>query len=226
IEVYKGVLPAHLSGDLLGGAINIVLKNGITANNNITASISYGSFNTLQSDISANYRNPKNGFTTRVSGFYTSTDNDYKQWGRFSKYIHPNGIVERNYRTKRFFDGYRSVGGRFEAGYTNVKWADVFFLGYNTSDAYNEIQHGQTMGTPYMGRTSETQAHVLNLNYKKTNLFFRGLNFNVNAAHSFRNTYVQDTIPWAYNWDGNIRVDLNGNPIRRSGGAQQGDRSE
>src|SRR5690606_21996404 len=34
---------------------------------------------------------------------------------------------------------------------------------------------------------------------------------------------IQDTIPWAYNWDGNIRVDLNGNPIRRSGGAQQGD---
>src|SRR5690606_30125029 len=53
IEVYKGVLPAHLSGDLLGGAINIVLKKG-NAVNNATASVSYGSFNTLQGDISAN----------------------------------------------------------------------------------------------------------------------------------------------------------------------------
>ncbi|VTP86645.1 TonB-dependent receptor plug domain-containing protein [Sphingobacterium daejeonense] len=41
IEVYKGVLPAHLTGDLLGGAINIVLKKG-TSTNNLSASISYG----------------------------------------------------------------------------------------------------------------------------------------------------------------------------------------
>src|SRR5690606_23709065 len=39
IEVYKGVLPAHLSGDLLGGAINIIMKKG-TLNNNLTASVS------------------------------------------------------------------------------------------------------------------------------------------------------------------------------------------
>ncbi|WP_207426739.1 TonB-dependent receptor plug domain-containing protein [Pedobacter sp. SYSU D00535] len=221
IEVYKGVLPGHLSGDLLGGAINIVLKKGSAANN-LTASASYGSFNTFQSDVSANYRQLKSGFTTRFSGFYTSTDNDYEQWGRFSKYIRPNGIVERNFRTKRFFDGYRTVGGRLEAGFTNVKWADVFLLGYNASDSYKEIQHGQTMGRPYMGRTSETQAHVLGVNYKKSNLFVKGLDFNLNAAHSFRNTYVQDTLPWAYNWDGQPRVGLNGNPIRTLAGAQQG----
>ena len=221
IEVYKGVLPAHLSGDLLGGAINIVLKKG-NAVNNATASVSYGSFNTLQGDISANYRNAKNGFTAKVSGFYVDTDNDYEQWGKFSKYIEPNGIVTRNYRTKRFFDGYNTLGGRFELGFTDVKWADIFLVGYNISDSYNEIQHGQTMGTPYMGRTSEAQAHVLNLNYTKKNLFTEGLGLTVNGVYSNRNTYIQDTIPWAYNWDGNIRVDLNGNPIRRSGNAQQG----
>lgn len=221
IEVYKGVLPAHLSGDLLGGAINIVLKKG-NALNNITASLSYGSFNTLQSDLSANYRDAENGFTVKASGFYTATDNNYEQWGKFSKYIEPNGIVTRNYRTKRFFDGYNTLGGRFELGFTDVKWADALLVGYNISDSYNEIQHGQTMGTPYMGRTSEARAHVLNLNYTKKNLFIRGLNITVNGVYSNRNTYIQDTIPWAYNWDGNIRVDLNGNPIRRLGGAQQG----
>src|SRR5690606_28171927 len=132
IEVYKGVLPAHLSGDLLGGAINIVLKKGDTANS-LTAAISYGSFNTLQADLSGQYRNPKNGFTTKVSGFYTATDNDYEQWGKFSKYIEPNGVVVRSFRTKRFFDGYRALGGRAEFGFTGVKWADSFFLGYNIS---------------------------------------------------------------------------------------------
>ncbi|WP_262249933.1 TonB-dependent receptor [Parapedobacter soli] len=222
IEVYKGVLPAHLSGDLLGGAINIVLKKGNAANS-MTAAVSYGSFNTLQADLSGQYRNPKSGFTAKVSGFYTSTDNDYEQWGKFSKYIEPNGVVTRNFRTKRFFDGYRTLGGRAELGFTDVNWADVALLGYNISDSYNEIQHGQTMGTPYMGRTAEAQAHVLSLNYSKRNLFTNGLSLNVNGVYSQRNTYVQDTIPWAYNWDGSIRMDLNGNPVRRPDGAQQGD---
>src|SRR5690606_5941652 len=220
IEVYKGVLPAHLSGDLLGGAINIVLKKGNAANS-MTAAVSYGSFNTLQADLSGQYRNPKNGFTAKVSGFYTSTDNDYEQWGKFSKYIEPNGVVVRNFRTKRFFDGYRTLGGRAELGFTNVNWADVLLVGYNISDSYNEIQHGQTMGTPYMGRTAEAQAHVLSLNYNKQDLFTRGLSLNVNGVYSQRNTYVQDTIRWAYNWDGSIRTDLNGNPVRRPDGAQQ-----
>lgn len=221
IEVYKGVLPAHLTGDLLGGAINIVLKKG-TSSNNLSASVSYGSFNTTQSDISGLYRNAKTGFTTRVSGSFLNSDNDYEIWGKFSKYIEPNGVVRRNYRTKRFFDGYRALSGRFEFGFTDVKWADAFFLGYNISDSHKEIQHGQTMGTPYMGRTSDATANVLSLTYNKKNLFVPGLSLNTNAVHSFRSTNILDTIPWAYNWDGQIRLDLNGNPIRRLDGAQQG----
>lgn len=221
IEVYKGVLPAHLTGDLLGGAINIVLKKG-TSTNNLSASISYGSFNTSQADVSGLYRNPKNGFTTRVSGSYLNSDNDYEIWGKFSKYIEPNGVVQRNYRTKRFFDGYRALSGRFEFGFTDVKWADAFFVGYNISDSHKEIQHGQTMGTPYMGRTSDASANVLSLTYNKKDLFIPGLNLSTNAVHSFRNTAILDTVPWAYNWDGQIRHDLNGNPIRRPDGAQQG----
>lgn len=221
IEVYKGVLPAHLTGDLLGGAINIVLKKG-TSSNNLSASVSYGSFNTTQSDISGLYRNSKTGFTTRVSGSFLNSDNDYEIWGKFSKYIEPNGVVRRNYRTKRFFDGYRALSGRFEFGFTDVKWADAFFLGYNISDSHKEIQHGQTMGTPYMGRTSDATANVLSLTYNKKNLFVPGLSLNTNAVHSFRSTNILDTIPWAYNWDGQIRLDLNGDPIRRLDGAQQG----
>lgn len=221
VEVYKGVLPAHLSGDLLGGAINIVLKKG-TSTNNLSASVSYGSFNTTQSDVSGLYRNSKNGFTARVSGSFLNSDNDYEIWGKFSKYIMPDGVVQRNYRTKRFFDGYKAISGRFEFGFTDVKWADVFFLGYNISDSHKEIQHGQTMGTPYMGRTSDATANVLSLTYNKKDLFVPGLRLNLNAVHSFRNTNIVDTIPWAYNWDGQIRIDFKGNPVKRSDGAQQG----
>ncbi len=205
IEVYKGVLPSHLTGDYVGGAINVVLKKD-ASQNNITAAMAYGSFNTFQADLSGIYRHKKTGFTTRASGFYTYTDNSYTTWGKFSKFVHPDRTLERYYRAKRFNNTYRTIGGRFEVGFTNVKWADQFFLGYNVSDTYSEIPHGTTMARPYVGRFGEYQAHVVSLNYNKNNFLVKGLALNVNAVRSYRSTYVQDTVGQVYNWDGKPRM--------------------
>lgn len=221
IEVYKGVLPAHLTGDFMGGAINVVLKKDVSINN-ITASVSYGSFNTYQADVSGMYRNQKSGFTAKASGFYTYSDNSYEMWGKFSKFVTPGGEVLRNYRAKRFNDSYKSIGGRFELGYTNVKWADAFLIGYNGSATDNEIPHGQVMARPYVGRTSEAQANVFSLNYNKRNLLVKGLDLTFNGVYSDRNTFIQDTVALRYNWDGNYRLDTEGRPMYNKEGGQQG----
>lgn len=205
IEVYKGVLPSHLSGNYVGGAINVIMKKDASANN-ITAAVSYGSFNTYRADVGALYRNPKNGFTTRASGFYSHSDNNYEMWGKFSKYTLPGGRIIRNYRVKRPNDEFESFGGRFEVGFTNVKWADQIFLGYNISDSYKEIPHGITMTKPYFGRFNRYDANVLSLNYTKADLLVDGLALNINAVHSKRNTYLQDTVSLRYNWDGTLLV--------------------
>ncbi len=205
IEVYKGVLPAHLSGNYIGGAINVVMKKDASANN-ITAALSYGSFNTYRADVSALYRNPQNGLTGRASGFFSHSDNNYEMWGKFSKYTLPGGRIIRNYRTHRPNDEFETIGGRFELGFTDVKWADQFFVGYNISDSYKEVPHGITMTKPYFGRFNEYQAHVFSLNYTKRNLFIDGLALTVNAVHSMRNTYLQDTVSLRYNWDGTLLV--------------------
>src|SRR5690606_41383648 len=65
IEGYKGVLPSHLSGDYVGGAINVVMRKDASANN-ITAALSYGSFNTMQAAVSGLYRNQINSFNTQM----------------------------------------------------------------------------------------------------------------------------------------------------------------
>jgi outer membrane receptor protein involved in Fe transport len=205
IEVYKGVLPAHLSGDYVGGAINVVLKKD-ASQNNITAAAAYGSFNTFQADLSGIYRKKETGFTTRAAAFYTYTDNSYETWGKFSKFVHPDRTLERYYRAKRFNNQYKSIGGRFEAGFTNVKWADQFFLSYNISDTYAEIPHGTTMARPYVGRFGEYKSHVVSLNYNKNNFLVKGMALNVNAVRSYRTTYVQDTVGQVYNWDGRPRM--------------------
>ncbi len=218
IEVYKGVLPAHLSGDLLGGAINVVLKK--EANNHVSASVSYGSFNTFQSNFNAHFRK-KSGFTFRASGFYSSSDNDYEIWGRFARNTLPDGTMEET-KAKRFFDAFKSYGGRMEFGGTSLPWADVFLLGLNASHAYNELQHGLYMTQPYMGRFTESDVQALSLNYEKDQLFNTRLNFKINGVYSWRDQYVQDTVSYNYNWSGETMIGFHGKPLKTAAGAQQG----
>ncbi|SEK98400.1 TonB-dependent receptor [Parapedobacter koreensis] len=227
IEIYKGVLPSHLTGDYVGGAINVVLKKD-ASQNNITLATSYGSFNTFQSDIGATFRDKKSGFSARASGFHIYTDNSFTTWGRSTTYVNHLQQITRPYRAKRFNNTYKSIGGRFEAGFTDVNWADQFFLGYNVSDTYNEIPHGTTMAVPYVGRFTEYQAHVLSLNYNKRDFLIDGLALSVNAVHSNRSTYLQDTVGLAYNWDGTVREVIEFGervPLRTTGGGQQGEKT-
>jgi outer membrane cobalamin receptor len=220
IEVYKGVLPAHLAGDFLGGGINVILKKA-AVQNNVTASASYGSFNTQQTDLSGMYRDPKTGLTLRGSGFYSYSDNDYKVWGKFVRNEQPNGQMLET-RGKRFNDAYKSYGGRIEAGFTGVKWADNLMLNYNYSDTYDEVQHGQYMSRPYKGRFSKSKANVVGLDYRKNDLVIKGLDFNFNGVYSDRDQYIQDTVSWRYNWDGQRVIGIKGDPLKTLGGAQQG----
>lgn len=226
IEIYKGVLPSHLSGNYIGGAINVIMKKDASANN-LTAAISYGSFNTYRADVGGLYRDSKSGFTTRVSGFYGHSDNNYEMWGKFSKYTKPGMRLSRYYRTKRPNDKFESIGGRFEFGFTETKWADQFFIGYNVSDSYKDIPHGLTMTKPYFGRFNEYQAHVFSLNYNKSNFLLDGLTLNLNAVHSLRNTYLQDTVSREYNWDHTpLITNESGTPVYVQyipGKGQQGD---
>lgn len=218
IEVYKGVVPAYLSDDSLGGAINVVLKKG--AKNTLNASVSYGSFNTVQSNFSTTYRNEK-GFTVKANAFQNYSDNDYEVWGRWVYNIAPNGRYEY-IRAKRFESMYRSIGGRLEAGFTNVDWADTFLISYNGSEDYNQIQHGQYMTKPYKGRFSESAANVFSLNYNKKDFLIKKLDFSVIAVYSHRNDVINDTVKWNYNWNGERALGLYGDPILSIAGAQQG----
>ncbi len=219
IEVYKGVIPAHLSDDALGGAINVILKKGMS--NNLTASLSYGSFNTLQANVSGTHRSAKSGFTVKASGFYNYSDNDYEVWGKFVRNILPNGRYDY-VRARRFNDAYRSGGGQIELGFTDVKWADQFFIGYNGSSDYKEVQHGTYMSIPYKGRFTESEAHVFSLNYRKKNFMVKGLELTISGMSSMRKQVVVDTVKWNYNWYGERSVGLDGRPILRPTGAQQG----
>ncbi|HPE58564.1 MAG TPA: TonB-dependent receptor, partial [Bacteroidales bacterium] len=219
IEVYKGVVPGHLADDALGGAINIQLHK--EAKNHFNASVSYGSFNTFQASVNGTYRSDKSGLTFKTSFFHNYSDNDYKVSGR-SVVVTGIGGVQTPITARRFNDAYRSSGGMAQIGFTDVKWADQFFIGVTGSDDYKEIQHGAFMTiTPYKDRFMESDALLASLTYKKTDLFIKGLEMDVHGLYGKRNRAVTDTLAWAYSWNGERAVDFRGNEYKYSWGSQQ-----
>ena len=219
IEVYKGVVPGHLADDALGGAINIVLQN--STQSNFGASVSYGSFNTLQASINGLHRFKESGFTVKGSLFYNYSDNDYKVSGR-SVVVTGIGGVQTPVTARRFNDAYRSSGGMLQIGYTDVKWADQFLIGFTGSSDYKEIQHGAFMTImPYKDRFMESDAMLMNLTYQKKDLFVKGLDVTINGLYGKRNRMVSDTLAWAYSWNGERAIDFRGNEYQYSWRSQQ-----
>jgi len=219
IEVYKGVVPGHLADDALGGAINIVLHKD--AKTNFNASVSYGSFNTLQTSANGLYRFKESGLTIKASLFHNYSDNDYNVSGR-SVVVTGLGGVQTPVTARRFNDAYRSTGGMAQIGYTDVKWADQFFIGVTGSDDYKEVQHGAFMTiTPYKDRFLESDALLGSLNYQKKDLFTKGLDVNVNGLYGKRNRAVNDTVSWAYSWNGERAIDFRGNEYQYTWRSQQ-----
>lgn len=220
IDVYKGVVPAHLADDALGGAINIILKK--SAQQAFTTSYTYGSLNTHKWDLNANYRNEKNGFTVQGSAFFNHSDNNYKVWGDKIKVTDPQtGKVER-IKAERFHDDYQAKGIHLNTGFTRVKWADAFLLGFIYSDMRKEIQHGATMEVVYGNRHSKQHTYMGKLQYEKKDVL-PGLDLSALATYASGVRTVVDTIPYMYTWEGKVMTDINGNPILwKKGGGEAG----
>ena len=79
IEMYKGVVPAYLGADALGGAINIVTKK--EKKNYLDMSYGIGSFHTHKADLNAQFVFPKSGIIVRPTVGVNYSKNDYMMKG-------------------------------------------------------------------------------------------------------------------------------------------------
>lgn len=211
IDVYKGVVPIELGNDALGGAINIVTKN--TTEKKISASYSFGSFNTHTGSASMNTRHSKTGLSTQTSVFYNHSNNDYPVWSSDVILINDDrnssdfGSISRGIKAKRFHDAYQSYGADVKVGLADKKWADAIFIGVNTSKMDKDHQHGATMMVPYGERRSNDKMSMPNITYKKKDFLTKGMDINALASYTYRNRQLIDTTLNTYNWLGNI-VDI------------------
>ena len=220
IEVYKGVVPGHLSEDALGGAINIILKQ--RRKNTLTASYSLGSFNTHQGNANGSHR-WKNGLTFDGSVFYNYSDNSYKVWGNDIEFKQSDGTITKSNgkKVKRFHDAHESMGGKFDIGFTDVKWADQFLIGTVLSKNSQEVQNGTTMQVVYGDRHTKRESAVFTLNYSKKDILFDGLTLKADASRSYLMRQVIDTVGIMYDWLGPIKYP-DGSFVKYSSGAESG----
>ncbi len=226
IEVYKGVVPVALAGDALGGAINVVLKENIAANT-LSASYSFGSFNTHQAAISGSFYNDKSGFTARASGFYNYSDNNYKVYGNQVYTTAPTTGDITYVTAKRFHDTYSSGGFDVAAGFTNKKWADELMVGVVSSSLDKDIQHGATMESVYGNRTADQQTNLATISFKDRSFLSEKWSLNLFSSYSHLKRHVIDTTAFIYDWDGKRkeRFDADGNLIgyyEHASGAEAG----
>lgn len=202
IEVYKGVIPTHLSEDALGGAVNVVLKKDARTQKSLLASYSFGSFNTHQGNVNGSYRNARSGFTVMASSFYNYSDNDYRVWGDQVFVSEPPTWSLQYVKARRFHDSYQSYGLNADIGFTNVKWADRFLIGALVSDMDKDVQHGGTMQVVYGNRRTGQSTRMLNMRYEKRRILKR-IDINGFMSYTQGQRWVTDTIPHIYNWLGN-----------------------
>lgn len=198
VEIYKGVVPATLGTDALGGAINIVTNR--RSRNYLDLSYGIGSFHTHSVDFSAQYRLPHSGIIVKpvVNAYYSK--NDYTMRGVKVRNEDHTAFVYRD--LPRFHDGYLSLFAQLEAGVTDRSWADDFFVSASYSRTEKEIQTGATQS--HVVGMAERRAQALNLSarYSKSDFLTEGLNLKASLSHTRDHSQTIDTTFRRYYWDG------------------------
>jgi len=204
IEIYKGVVPAFLGSDALGGAVNIITKQ--RNRHFLDFSYSYGSFNTHQSSLVGMYTNPKNKLSIRTNAFYNYSDNNYKMYTEKEYGVVYEKVVNNKFvpidEVKRFKDRYYSAMGQVEVGLRDKSWADQFFVGLTYSANNKENQLGATINTVYGGNWRESTYIMPTISYKKQNFIVDRLYADIYANYGYDVSRVRDTASFNYEWGG------------------------
>lgn len=203
VEVYKGVVPANLASDALGGAVNIITKR--KNQRFLDVSYSYGSFNTHQASLIGTITSPKNGLTLKLNSFYNYSDNDYtmytsKDYDVILEKVENGKYVEVD-KVKRFYDQYSSAMGKIELGFEDRVWADRLLLGFLYSGNKKQNQLGATINTVNGGQWSESRYYMPTLNYRNEFLGHQ-IFTDLYASYSRNKVNIRDTATYNYDWSG------------------------
>ncbi|MFI3248660.1 MAG: TonB-dependent receptor plug domain-containing protein, partial [Rikenellaceae bacterium] len=198
LEIYKGVVPAYLGADALGGAINIITKD--SDQNYLDVSIGAGSFHTAEANLTGQYVTPKSQIIIRPTIAVEYSKNDYTMYdveiwdSEQSEYILTD--------LPRFHDDYFSTLFQIEGGVKNRKWADSFMLSTSRSEVKKDVQTGSVQSSVYGDVRREEEAYNILARYRKDGFISDKLNVSTTLSHTWDKSKTIDTVFRLYSWDG------------------------
>lgn len=197
VEVYRGAVPVLFGADALGGVINIVTpkrRRGWF----LDASYSYGSFNTHKSNVYFS-QTFANGFSYELNAFQNYSDNDY--WVDTPVEDFATGAINRKKleRVRRFNDTFHNEAVVAKFGVVDKPWADRLMVGFRFSNMYKEVQTGVRQMIVYGQKHRRGRSLMSSLEYRKRDLFTRGLDVTFNANFNHDVAVNVDTASVKYN---------------------------
>lgn len=198
IEIYKGVVPASLGTDALGGAINIITKQD--KKNYLDVSYGIGSFHTHKADLNAQFVEPKTGLIIRPTVGVNYSKNDYRMKDVQMRDESGDNFIYGN--PKRFHDDYFSLLGQIEVGVANRSWADAFFVSASYSKTDKELQTGSVQDKVYGMAEKNSDAWNISAHYQKRNFILKNMQLNAALSHTWDHSLTVDTTYRKYYWDG------------------------
>ncbi len=210
VEIYKGVIPASLGADALGGAINIVTSN--EKKSFFDFSYGYGSFNTHKTEVFAQVVAPKTGIIVKPVFNINYSKNNYVMKGVEVPNEDNTRFIKGDF--ERFHDDYFSLFGELEAGVTGKRWADAFFVSGSVSKIDKELQTGSVQTKVYGLAERQIESAEISARYSKKDFLVDGLAFNASVSHSWDHSQTIDTTYRKYFWNGTYidgaRNEING----------------
>lgn len=198
VEVYKGVVPAFLGTDALGGAVNIITKKRRV--NYLDASYTVGSFGTHKADVSGQYVEPSTGLIIKPSFGVEYSKNNYMMRDVEVPNEDRSDFVTADRR--RFHDDYFSLQGSLEVGVAGRQWADELFVGAMSSKVDKELQTGSVQTKVYGMAERTARSLGLSARYLKEDFIAEGLSVSMYASHTWDHSQTVDTTFRKYYWDG------------------------
>ena len=202
VEIYKGVVPASLGADALGGAVNIITNQA--RKNYLDASYGIGSFHTHRADLNAQWVAPKSGLLIRPTLGVNYSKNDYTMKGVEVWDESQRAYVGAN--RKRFQDDYLSVLAQMEFGWVDKPWADAMYVSGSYSKVDKDIQTGSIQSKVYGEASRHVDAWNLSARYRKADFLTDGLLVNASLSHTWDHSLTVDSAFRKYDWNGNYIV--------------------
>jgi len=200
VEVYKGVVPIEFGADALGGAVNLItpkIKPGFSGSFSAQA----GSFGTYRTSLTLNNYNEKTGFFIKGSGFYDTSQNNYK----VDVDVADDAGKIRKVTVPRFHDAYKGYGLQLVTGIKDRTWAKELSIEGFYTNYTKEIQHNQLMvGVPYGEVMTYRKSAGSVLTYR--NDFGENFTLDFISGYNYRERQFTDVSDFVYNWYGQ-RID-------------------